>query len=184
MDFVDKDVASAVLKNSKTTFFGTKNTDSHVPVEQMFVVLATLDRITELTTMFEKYRNFYGETPNFERSRNFLTERMEKKESVAFMAVDAKDGVAMGFIQLYPLFSSTSTGRIWLLNDLYVSQEYRCKGVATSLLEVAKKFAIDSKAIRLELETGAKNTTAQALYHKEGYKVSSSLHYSLELAHK
>lgn len=48
-------------------------------------------------------------------------------------------------MQLYPSFSSVGAKKIYILNDLYVGQEYRNKGVGRLLINAAKSYAQDDK---------------------------------------
>jgi GNAT superfamily N-acetyltransferase len=45
----------------------------------------------------------------------------------------------VGFVQLYALFSSTRMKKLWLLNDLYVDENYRSKGYSVVLINKAKE---------------------------------------------
>ncbi|MCA9102209.1 MAG: GNAT family N-acetyltransferase [Planctomycetales bacterium] len=76
---------------------------------------------------------------------------------------------AVGFVQLYPLFSSVSMQRIWLLNDLYVSESARRTGVGTALLDAACEHGARTGALRLELATARTNTAAQQVYASNGW---------------
>ncbi len=49
---------------------------------------------------------FYRQDSDLEGAKVFLRNRIEKKESVIFVAVE--DGEYIGFTQLYPSFSSIS----------------------------------------------------------------------------
>jgi ribosomal protein S18 acetylase RimI-like enzyme len=88
--------------------------------------------------------------------------------SPSFMAQE--DEKVIGFTQLYPSFSSISLARIFILNDLFVLKQARRRGVATTLISAAVKFATASGAARLSLSTAVTNDTAQALYHATGWK--------------
>jgi len=92
---------------------------------------------------------------------------MENKESEIYLAFDEAEQ-AVGFIQLYPLFSSTRMSRLWLLNDLYVDKSARRKGFAKALLEKAKEHCHETKAAGFFLETGADNMEGNALYPAAG----------------
>jgi ribosomal protein S18 acetylase RimI-like enzyme len=74
------------------------------------------------------------------------------------------DGRIAGFTQLYPMFSSVRTARIWILNDLFVDADARRRGVANALLAGAARFAREQGAAGLMLETMRDNTAARALY--------------------
>ncbi|UPM53575.1 GNAT family N-acetyltransferase [Gottfriedia acidiceleris] len=147
----------------------------------MEVVRAKSEHIREVANLFDQYRMFYKQESNLNGAIDFITERINNKDSVIFL-VKAEDQY-MGFTQLYPSFSSVSMKKLWILNDLYVTETARQKGVAQLLLNAAKKFAIESKAKALDLQTAIDNKSAQALYEKNGYKVEKEefLSYSLNL---
>jgi len=108
-------------------------------------------------------------------------ERLTKNESVVFLATDPELGV-VGFIQLYPSFSSTSMKRLWILNDLFVSPAARKHGVGEALLRRAEEFAGETNAKGLELETWVNNLPAQRLYEKCGWKRNEEFYqYTLYL---
>ncbi len=132
------------------------------------VVRATLDHLDPLTRLFDGYRQFYEQPSNLEGARLFLQARLERDESVIFMA--RLNGTSVGFVQLYPAFSSVSLKRLWILNDLFVAQVARRHGVATTLILRATAFARDSGAKGLVLETAHNNLTAQRLYERLGWR--------------
>lgn len=80
-----------------------------------------------------------------------------------------ENGEIIGFTQLYPSFSSVSMKRVWILNDLYVKESHRQKGVATLLMSAAQEYAKESAAVRVILATHISNTNAQKLYKSQGY---------------
>ena len=77
----------------------------------------------------------------------------------------------LGFVQLYPLWSSTRTppGRFWLLNDLFVVESARRGGVARALMLRAEQLARETGAVGLTLSTAVDNLRAQPLYESLGY---------------
>jgi GNAT superfamily N-acetyltransferase len=129
--------------------------------------------------LFDAYRMFYHQASNSEGAKQFLTERLLKKESIIFIAMENED--AVGFCQLYPIFSSVSMQRTWLLNDLYVDEKQRGKGIATHLLNAAKDYGVQTNAKWLLLQTGADNTLAQALYKKNKWNKVQDYFYELPL---
>ena len=88
---------------------------------------AGLDDLDQLAPLFDAYRQFYQQPGDLQRAGDFLRERLQRDESVILLA--SRDGAAVGFTQLYPIFSSVRTARTWLLNDLYVAQRTRRGGV-------------------------------------------------------
>src|SRR3954466_9927654 len=93
---------------------------------------ATIADIEALSVLFDGYRQFYGRDSDVPAAKKFLIDRFGNGESVLFIAHDGAEPV--GFTQLYPSFSSVSLGRIYVLNDLFVSERGRRKGVASGLL--------------------------------------------------
>ena len=60
----------------------------------------------------------------------FIEQRVVNHESIIFLATN--DGLALGFTQLYPSFSSVSMRRLWILNDLFVAPSARKPPSVTS----------------------------------------------------
>ena len=77
---------------------------------------------------------------------------------------------AVGFVQLYPVFSSLSMRPQWILSDLYVAPEARKQGAGAALMNRARELARATGADGLMLETAVDNLTAQKLYEELGYK--------------
>lgn len=128
---------------------------------------ATLNDLPALAELFDAYRIFYEKQTDIDGAFHFLQDRMLNKESVIF--VSEADGRLTGFTQLYPLFSSTRMKRLWLLNDLFVSPEWRGKGHSMALIDAAKELAIQTNAVGLMLETAKSNDIGNQLYPKMGF---------------
>jgi ribosomal protein S18 acetylase RimI-like enzyme len=126
---------------------------------------AQLDAVAQL---FDAYRGFYEQPSNLAQSRAFIAERMAAGESAIFLAQD-EHGEALGFVQLYPTFSSIDAHRTWLLSDLFTTPAARGRGVGRLLMNTARAFALETGAKGLVLETATDNFTAQGLYESLGY---------------
>jgi GNAT superfamily N-acetyltransferase len=97
-----------------------------------------------------------------------------------FLAMDSKK--AVGFVQLYPSFDSVTMRRTWILYDLFVAPTARKHGVATLLMKRARRWAVDTKAKGLILETAIDNRPAQKLYEQLGWKRDAAFHrYCLDV---
>jgi ribosomal protein S18 acetylase RimI-like enzyme len=140
---------------------------------------AGADDLEALATLFDAYRQFYAQPSDLLRARTFLAERIARDESVLLLAEHA--GVAAGFVQLYPIFSSVRTGRIWTLNDLFVAPHARRLGVARTLLRAACEHGRATGALGLQLETTSSNQAAQALYRSEGWHDGDTLWFHRDL---
>ena len=120
-----------------------------------------------LAVLFDAYRQFYGQPSDLAAAHAFLRARFEHGESFVFIALDGDTPV--GFTQLYPSFSSVSLARIFVLNDLFVHECARRKGVASKLLSAATEFAQALGAVRVSLSTAISNKSAQAVYQAAGW---------------
>lgn len=135
----------------------------------MHVRQATLDDLDILVPLFDGYRQFYEQTSDPDMARAFLGERLALGDSRIFLA--EFDGKAVGFVQLFPIFSSTLCRRLWLLNDLFVAASARHLGVGLALMDAARAFAVETGACGLELATAHTNSTAQRLYEGLGWRL-------------
>ena len=137
---------------------------------------ADLDALAQL---FDGYRQFYGQPSDLAAARDWLRSRLRVGESMVLVA--RRGGDAVGFVQLYPMFSSVRLARIWILNDLYVLPTKRRGGVARALLEAAAGFARADGATAISLETTRDNAAARALYRAAGWHEDATQWYSLRL---
>jgi ribosomal protein S18 acetylase RimI-like enzyme len=140
---------------------------------------AEVTNVDIIAPLFDAYRQFYKQAPGLEAARSFIREKLKNDESVIFLAY--VDGEAAGFTQLYPVFSSVSMCRSWILNDLFVDPGFRKQGVGEALLDRAKTYAAEARANGLVLETAHDNFTAQSLYEKNGWKRSQHYFYEVDL---
>ena len=133
------------------------------------IVRAERKDLDDLVPLFDAYRQFYGQRSDLSAARAFLRDRIERDESVIYLAY-TKPREAAGFTQLYPSFSSVSLRPLWILNDLYVRSDVRRGGVGRALLERARQHAIETAAKGLVLSTGVTNKAAQTLYESCGWQ--------------
>ncbi|WP_313516328.1 GNAT family N-acetyltransferase [Pseudomonas sp.] len=124
--------------------------------------------LDDLGRLFGGYLAFYQVPQAPEPIREFLAARLERGDSKLLIARDAQ-GVAQGFVQLYPLFASLALRPSWLLSDLYVAESARRQGVARALMDAARQLAQRSGACGIQLETAKSNLAGQALYESLGY---------------
>lgn len=129
----------------------------------------------ELSVLFNDYRVFYGQISDLESARNFISERLSKDDSAIFVALEKN--TMCGFVQLYPSFSSVALKRTYYLNDLFVNESFRRKGIAEVLVNKSIDFAKENSAARITLCTQIENDAAINLYNKCGFTINTAYDY-------
>lgn len=142
----------------------------------MIIRKAETSDLRQLSKLFDQYRVFYKKFSDPDAAFVFLKERMEKNESVIFVSLN-EENTMTGFVQLYPLFSSTQMKRFWLLNDLFVHSDYRRQGFSVALIERAKQLCRDSGSCGMMLETAKTNMEGNHLYPKAGFSLDNEHNY-------
>jgi ribosomal protein S18 acetylase RimI-like enzyme len=143
---------------------------------------ASLADLSAVAELFDGYRQFYGQPSDLPLAEEFMRARFAHGDSTVFLAMERQPGRALGFVQLYPSFSSVAAQRIWILNDLFVAPEGRRSGVGRALMDTARQFAASTGAKRIVLSTAVTNREARALYESCGYKQDDIfVVYKLEL---
>lgn len=143
----------------------------------------TARELEQLARLFDAYRQFYGKPSAVGLARRYLAERLRRRESVIYVAERIADKRLVGFVQLYPIFSSVQARRSWVLNDLYVDASARRTGAGRRLVEEARRHGLRTKAAFIDLATAHDNTPARSLYESLGYvRDREFVHYSLTLA--
>jgi ribosomal protein S18 acetylase RimI-like enzyme len=137
-------------------------------------------QLDEACRLFTAYQAFYGKAHEPSRLRDFLAARLQRGDSVVFIARIGDD--AVGLMQLYPSFASLSLAPSWILNDLFVAPHARGRGVAEALMAAARALAERTGAAEIFLQTAHDNRVAQRLYERLGYRLDEDFRvYTLSL---
>ncbi len=137
---------------------------------------ATIEDLNFVSELFDRYRVFYDKAPELQKAKEFISERLKQNDSKIFVAV-TNDDTLVGFVQLYPLFSSTRMKRLWLLNDLFVDKEHRGKGISKQLIDSSKELCKQTNACGLILETAKTNSIGNELYPTVGFTLDIAHNY-------
>ena len=129
---------------------------------------ASIDDLSQLADLFDAYRQFYAQTPDLLLATQFLSERINKKESMIFVTGNETKQL-IGFCQIYPRFCSVIAAKIGILYDLFVDGNTRKTGAGRALMLAAHEYAAKNGMVRLDLSTAKNNFTAQALYESLGW---------------
>lgn len=142
----------------------------------MQIRTASLNDIPQVADLFDQYRVWYKKESDLAGAIKFLTTRLQKEESIIFVAENEDQGLT-GFTQLYPVFSSTRMKRLWLLNDLFVHPDYRGQGISKQLIAAAQEHCRATNGCGVLLETGIDNDIGNQLYPRTGFILNTATNY-------
>ncbi len=139
-------------------------------------IINSSKHIPKVAKLFDEYRVFYDQQTDIQGAETYLLDHFLNKTSI-LIAASIQDEI-IGFTQLYPNYSSVSMQKLYVLNDLFVSNNHRNKGIGALLINKAQSIAKKEGWKGLVLETGIDNP-AQHLYEKLGWtKDVEYYHYS------
>jgi len=140
-------------------------------------------RIDDAAHLFNQYRIFYKMPSHLSSAREFISERLHKKESIVYLAYRKVQPV--GFIQIYPSFSSIAMQQTWILNDLFVDSKARRLGCAEKMMTHIHIKAKEKNIFSIKLATATDNHTAKKLYQKLAYQqINNFENYSKSIVKK
>jgi GNAT superfamily N-acetyltransferase len=137
--------------------------------------------LDELLPLMRAYCDFYEVDPPDERlltlSRMLIAD--PAREGVQFLARDDETREPLGFATVFWTWSTLSASRLAVMNDLFVAEAARGRGVAEALIEACRGRAARQGATSLEWQTAKDNLRAQAVYERVGGVRSEWLDYAL-----
>lgn len=134
-----------------------------------------------LVPMIGDYQRFYRVAEvDDERNRAFFSRFLDPSADGMLLGAWS-GGDLLGYACLYWTFSSLATAEVVLMNDLYVDEAARGKGVGRTLIEASATIARERGARQLEWSTEPGNVRAQRLYDSTGATRSEWVEYELEL---
>jgi GNAT superfamily N-acetyltransferase len=146
----------------------------------MSIAIVTESDLDDLLPLMRGYCDFYKSSPTDEAlltmSRTLIGN--PELEGLQLIARD-DDGTALGFATIFWTWSTNSAARIGVMNDLFVTEAGRGRGIADALIEACVDRCRARGAIRLEWQTALDNHRAQAVYERVGGKREQWLDYSL-----
>ena len=142
---------------------------------KLIIRQAAIQDLSKLVPIFDDYRVYFKQTKNPVMVEQFLFEKFEHLESVIFIA-QLQDEV-VGFAQLYPVFSSLTLQRVWILNDFFIAEEFRGSGVGTQLFAKVKEFTLLTRSKGIELSVEHTNKKAWAFWEKQGFKLDEDFRF-------
>lgn len=129
--------------------------------------------------LYLAYLKFYESEP-VESSTELLWNRLTKLDPEIQGLVAESNGEIVGIAHFHYQLSTWSDTFHCYLEDLYVTESSRGKGVATMLIAEVKKLAIEYNCSELFWITKESNQTARKLYDKVA-AVSDFVRYEIRL---
>lgn len=137
--------------------------------------------LADLLPMMRAYCDFYEVAPgdgDLEAlARSLIAD--PQGEGIQLIA-RGEDGEPLGFATLYWSWQTLNAARVGVMNDLFVVQGARGRGVGRSLIEECRRRAAAHGAAEVVWETALDNETAQHLYRSMGARESRWISYALE----
>ncbi|HEY9004592.1 MAG TPA: GNAT family N-acetyltransferase [Ohtaekwangia sp.] len=161
---------------TRAVYINIKLVNHQYSISRMTITQALPDDLEALAPLFDAYRVFYQHPSDLPGATAFLSERITSHDSVIYIAW-SDENIPIGFVQLYPLLSSTRMKRIWLLNDLYVAPAFRGLKVSVKLIDRAKQLTQETGAASLLLETAKTNTIGNSLYQRTDFVLDTDHNY-------
>ena len=131
--------------------------------------LAESRDLEAVASLFDAYRQFYEKPADLALARRYLTERLQRRESVIIVAENA-GGDIVGFTQLYPAFCSVLADRTYVLYDLFVTPAARGTGAGRALTEHVLHWAFEHGYPTMITDWRMTNLLASRFWPKRGFR--------------
>lgn len=139
------------------------------------------EEFERLLPLIAAYQRFYEvERIDTDRNRAFFRRFLAPSEDGLLLGARG-EGELLGYACLYWHFSSLEACESVLMNDLYVEESARGRGVGRALIEASAAVARERGAAFVEWSTAPDNETAQRLYDSTGAERSEWLSYELRV---
>jgi GNAT superfamily N-acetyltransferase len=137
------------------------------------------DEYEELLTLIAAYQRFYEVSEiDRERNRSFFRRFLASSEDGLLLGARI-GGRLVGYACLYWHFGSLAACESVLMNDLYVMEDARGRGVGRALIDATADVAREREAAYVEWATAPDNHVAQRLYDSTGAVRSEWISYEL-----
>ena len=138
-------------------------------------------QLETLLPMIAAYQRFYEvEDIDAERNRTFFSRFLAPSENGMLLGAWHGENL-VGYACLYWHFTSLVPAETVLMNDLFVDDSHRGRGIGRALIEASAAVARERGAHRLEWATQPDNVTARRLYDSTGAELSEWVEYELGL---
>lgn len=144
------------------------------------IARVTEDDLPELLPLMRGYCDFYDAAPSEEALLALSRALLASPDCHGAQLIARDDqGRAIGFATVYWSWSTLQAREIGVMNDLFVSEDARGRGVAEALIAECAELCRERGAVELVWQTAKDNLRAQAVYERLGARRHEWLDYSL-----
>ncbi|MGB5824385.1 MAG: GNAT family N-acetyltransferase [Proteocatella sp.] len=106
---------------------------------------------------------------------NIFNMALDSPEHITLMMIE-EDGEPIGFLNLLSVFSVWAHGKALVLDDLFIEEEYRGRGIGRSVLKYLEEYTLQNGYKRLQFSSEFSNPSAHSFYTSLGYK-NNDMHF-------
>jgi ribosomal protein S18 acetylase RimI-like enzyme len=121
-----------------------------------------------LKELFSVERDF---TFDVHKQRTGLRRLIKETDNVVLVA--EIDGLVVGMCTVQTVVSTVEGSLAGVLEDMIVHDKFRGRGIGTSLLSAAERWADEHKLSRVQLLADTANTDALKFYESRGWQITS-----------
>jgi len=125
--------------------------------------------LTKLIIDEKKYNPNISDDVNI---NNFYPNIYNKDNNKLFIAIDDNNIIGYIYIKLISI-DGIDNNKELLIDALYIEEDYRNKGIATSLINKVKEYSINNNIKYISINVLDKNIKAKNLYNKLGFNINS-----------
>ncbi len=141
-------------------------------VPGLVVRLATAEDAAVLAEMIAAFAA-YERLPNHSTAGS-LHHELSRPDRVIEAIIAFLDGMPVGFAVFFPTYSTFVAKRGLYLEDIYVKEDYRNRGVATGMLRELARIAVDRDYGRVDFTVLLWNTVAIEFFETLGATPTSA----------
>lgn len=106
--------------------------------------------------------------PSEEEMRQVFYEAISSPENIKIFIIE-QDNNIIGYINTWCVYSVWTMGKSLIVDDLYISREFRNKGYGKRAMEYLVNYTLLNGFKRIQLNAEKNNAIAQTLYKKIGF---------------
>ena len=137
--------------------------------------IENIPNLENLIILIGKQLSSYGADSDSDRIRTAVLNALKKESrAVFFLWHDYKD--RLGAFAFANIGSGLESGADYLwINELYIDDMFRKRGIASQILQFIDRWAIENKIVYVSCCTGEKNQPALDLYKKNGFDTAGTI---------